>query len=582
MKALLVHLSGSHRGDTQSFDKEIISIGCDPSCDVRFNPGIDDKTSDRHAEVFFDNCEYYLRDLRSARGTFVNGHQIDEIILKDDDILEIGEGGPKLRFHIVVAKGEVCKPFRVVYRDSKRKSRRFRSAGFRSTVGFVGEFSRGLLRDATPVTRGIILAGIVFVGFSVLLSVLVFLQGAFSKRRLEREIIQLRTQLTTDQQSRQNLEGSIAEERKRSQEFRAQHRAETQAQLAALQGEEQKLRDQLQQARADASIKASELETLTARLNATSRQINVVEQERSHGERIIKLYQGGVCFIQGAYRFVDADGKPLRYLGVTSSGSPVKDSSGQTLYSASGTAPIVEVNYSGTGFLVSKTGLILTNRHVADPGWGDDEAEQLKKRGFTIQFEFLRAFFPGVEAPFKLEVVKVSTAADVAVVKADLSTHRIPVLALDRSPNPAAPGQPVVLMGYPTGLDALLARLDDSVVDSVLSQAGTDPEHIAQELSRRGMIRPLATQGHLSDILPYKLIYDAQTAVGGSGGPLFNAQGKVIGINFAILSDFSGANFGVPIRYGLELMISLGEISGARPRSRAHSPPKRTSATTQR
>lgn len=554
MKAVFVHLSGSHRGDTQKFEKETVLIGCDPACDVRFNPGVDDTTSDRQAEVYFENCEYYMRDLGSARGTFVNGHEIDELILKDGDNLEFGEGGPKVRFHIERARGEVCKPFRMVYRDSLRKARRFRGAGVRTTVGFFGEFSRGLLRQSTPVVRMITVAALALVVFSILLSALVLVQGALSRRKLEKEIVQLRKQLTTDRHSREALEHDIAEERQRLAETRQGAQAEHRNQMALLEEQHKKLVDQLQQAQTDSSLKAEEMNSLRAKLSLTSNQIKQLEREQFMGERIIKRYQAGVCFIEGAFRYYDASDNPLRYLAIDSAGEPIKDSSGHTFYTTSGSAPIVQVNYSGTGFLVSSSGLILTNRHVADPGWEEEEATQLQQKGLNPRFEYFRAYFPSVSAPFSLKVVKLSDQADVALLKTDLGRHKLPVMEIETNSQDIASGQSVMLLGYPTGLDALLARLDERVVDSVVSATGPEPAKISQELSRRGMIRPLATQGHLSDILPNKLVYDAQTTHGGSGGPLFNVRGKVIAVNFAILSDFSGANFGVPIRFGVELI----------------------------
>jgi serine protease Do len=75
-----------------------------------------------------------------------------------------------------------------------------------------------------------------------------------------------------------------------------------------------------------------------------------------------------------------------------------------------------------------------------------------------------------------------------------------------------------------------------------------------QELARRKLIRPLVTQGHLGVVGPDRLVYDAQTTSGGSGGPVFNASGKVIGVNFAILSGFSGSNFAVPISHAAKMV----------------------------
>ncbi len=66
---------------------------------------------------------------------------------------------------------------------------------------------------------------------------------------------------------------------------------------------------------------------------------------------------------------------------------------------------------------------------------------------------------------------------------------------------------------------------------------------IVSQLAAEHLIRPTTTQGHIGD-----------TTSGGSGGPLFNRNGKVIGVNFAILSDFGGSNLAVPVRYAEELV----------------------------
>ena len=66
--------------------------------------------------------------------------------------------------------------------------------------------------------------------------------------------------------------------------------------------------------------------------------------------------------------------------------------------------------------------------------------------------------------------------------------------------------------------------------------------------ARRGSI------AHRKRVLPDKIVFDAQTTSGGSGGPLFNEQGKVIGVTYAILSGFGGSNFGIPIRFSEPLL----------------------------
>ena len=89
------------------------------------------------------------------------------------------------------------------------------------------------------------------------------------------------------------------------------------------------------------------------------------------------------------------------------------------------------------------------------------------------------------------------------------------------------------------------------------------------ELARRNLIRPLITQGHIGDVLPDKIVFDAQTTPGGSGGPLFNQQGKVIGVTFAVLKGFGGSNFGIPIRFSQPL-LTAADVRMARIDARFH------------
>ena len=63
--------------------------------------------------------------------------------------------------------------------------------------------------------------------------------------------------------------------------------------------------------------------------------------------------------------------------------------------------PVVRARVSGTGFLVG-TGLIATNRHVAEPWYGDSEAQKLIDQGATAMLENLVIFFPGSPTPVTL------------------------------------------------------------------------------------------------------------------------------------------------------------------------------------
>jgi len=91
-------------------------------------------------------------------------------------------------------------------------------------------------------------------------------------------------------------------------------------------------------------------------------------------------------------------------------------------------------------------------------------------------------------------------------------------------------------------------------VNEIVKNTGGKPTEVVNELLRRKLIRPLVTQGHIGDVLPDKIVYDAQTTSGGSGGPLINRDGEVIGVTFAVVKGFGGSNFGVPIRFAQPLL----------------------------
>jgi S1-C subfamily serine protease len=150
----------------------------------------------------------------------------------------------------------------------------------------------------------------------------------------------------------------------------------------------------------------------------------------------------------------------------------------------------------------------------------------------------------------------------VAVCSFDLAGAKIPILPLADPKNVVQVGEAVVLLGYPTGVDGLLQRLDENLKDTISRRAGRSVDQVTRELSDFGQIRPLVTQGNITDKAQGNLTHSAVTTEGGSGGPLFNRERKVIGINTAVLRnptnglDFSGSNTGIPISVGIDLLES--------------------------
>ena len=152
------------------------------------------------------------------------------------------------------------------------------------------------------------------------------------------------------------------------------------------------------------------------------------------------------------------------------------------------------------------------------------------------------------------KVDRISANADLATLKLQgPAPPHVAVLEIDDRTQATVAGDPVVLIGYPTGIEGILARAG-SDISRKMAQNSRDLTEVVSQLAAQQLIRPTITQGHIGDVLKDEIVYDAATTVGGSGGPLFNQNGKVIGVNAAILRDFGGSNMAVPVRYADELV----------------------------
>ncbi len=288
---------------------------------------------------------------------------------------------------------------------------------------------------------------------------------------------------------------------------------------------------------------------------AVEGRLQKLETAGKFAHTIIDADETSVCLIHVVLTFRDHDtGLKLHYAVLTSTGEPETDKSNNPLVSLTGIGPEVHLDVFGTGFLASDDGQILTNHHVAEPWWQNDELKEMLDQGLEPEIAEMTAYFPGVTHGIPITTKKTSSDADVAVVKGSVSGLGIRHIALADDRHSAIGGSPVVLLGYPTGVDAILARTGAATLQAIAASSKGDPKQVMEELARHHLIKPTVTQGHIGDVLPDKIVYDAQTTSGGSGGPLFNDQGQVIGINFAMVRDFGGSNFAIPVRFGESLL----------------------------
>ena len=303
------------------------------------------------------------------------------------------------------------------------------------------------------------------------------------------------------------------------------------------------------------STQTEDTAALENKVTTVEGRLRKLETEGRVAHTIIDADEPSVCLIHVVLAFRDHDsGLKLHYAALTSTGEPETDKSNNPLLSLTGTGPEVHVDVFGTGFLASDDGQILTNHHVAEPWWQNDELKEMLDQGLEPAIVEMTAYFPGVTHGVPISTKKISSAADVAVVKGNIAGLRIRRITLADGHSSAVGGSPVVLLGYPTGVDAILARTGASILQDIAASSKGDSKQVMEELARRQLIKPVVTQGHIGDVLPDKIVYDAQTTSGGSGGPLFNDQGQVIGINFAMVRDFGGSNFAIPVGFGKSLL----------------------------
>lgn len=179
----------------------------------------------------------------------------------------------------------------------------------------------------------------------------------------------------------------------------------------------------------------------------------------------------------------------------------------------------------GTGFLVSKDGLVLTNRHVVDIADAD----------FTVVFS------DGTRKEAK--VLAKDPVEDLAVLKIDRSSS--PALALGDSDSLKA-GQSVIAIGNSLG------EFQNTVSVGVVS----------------GLNRKIVAGGgaEQQEVIEGAIQTDAAINPGNSGGPLLNLRGEVIGVNAAIVVGSQNVGFAIPInkaKKAISDVATSGKISRA-------------------
>ncbi|HKW57893.1 MAG TPA: trypsin-like peptidase domain-containing protein [Candidatus Acidoferrum sp.] len=398
-----------------------------------------------------------------------------------------------------------------------------------------------MTRDASALDRAL------KIGVSALLAVAAVIAVIFVlySRRAEKETRRAYSVIAQLEHGVQTQQALITDARKERQQL---EQFDIAAQKEQLRKESEDLRQRI------SSATDQEVAGLRKQLDEATKRLKRVESTADAASGIIRASASSVCLLHVSVSFVDQQSRrPLRYVAINPDGQPFKDADGNVGYTLEGRAAEVREDFFGTGFLVSEDE-ILTNHHVAQPWWQNDELSAATRQGLQPTIAEMAAYFPDGTSGIEVSISKISDDADLALLRGDFSALRRPVLKLDARKEAAVSGEPLISLGYATGLGAILARAGEDTVRDIVKSTGGDPKRVVEELEQRKLIRPLVTQGHIGDVLPDKIVYDAQTTSGGSGGPLLNRDGQVIGVTFAVVRGFGGSNFGVPIRYAQPLL----------------------------
>jgi serine protease Do len=164
----------------------------------------------------------------------------------------------------------------------------------------------------------------------------------------------------------------------------------------------------------------------------------------------------------------------------------------------------------GTGFIIDKSGYIITNNHVVE------DADKIKVK--------LKD-----EREFEAKIIGRDPQTDLALIKIE-PKGELPVASLGRSTDLKV-GEWVVAVGSPFGLE-------QTVTAGIVSAKGR-----------------VIGSGPYDDFIQT----DASINPGNSGGPLLNLNGEVVGINTAIIAHGQGIGFAIPIDLATKIVAQLKE-----------------------
>jgi S1-C subfamily serine protease/pSer/pThr/pTyr-binding forkhead associated (FHA) protein len=569
LKIKIRHQTGSKAGQVEVFPATggDLRIGRGSQCRIQYDPDLDDMVSREHAAISTDGKEpdtFWIEDYNSSNGLFVNGKQVwGKVKIYAGDTVQVGTNGPTFMFDLDPRPESHIKKTQLVDIVLLKSTavRRTVSPGNGGIDTGNGDPAGENLPPASPVKQGIgretvqrmVLeerkksrTSVLFIAAGIL--ALVIAGGLAIHRRI-----------VHDRGSTSTLIGQL--------------KGEMEGQLGGIK------------------------DTISVKTAPTSKTPTQIAAENSDK----------VVFVEVAWKLIyTPTGEDLLHHFVTVYRNGVKRRVGAFIKSQNGIEPalITRSNYpkydgepvrgagTGSGFVVAPDGFIFTARHVA-AGWlttydfpentfpgvlintlghivsntivtQDMVSAWVPAAAYNINNEnsykvvegtnmYLDVTFARNDLRAPAKIVRISNKHDVAMIKIDLPKV-LPVVDLFDNYNNIKTGDAVTVMGYPGASPAQYSQI------ASYDYFNSNPQIVrvpVPTLSQGNIGRLIRGSSETSSGNYYSTFGDSyqltinSTGPGNSGGPLFDDQGRAIGL-------FSAGNkiltFAVPIRYGLELM----------------------------
>lgn len=599
-RMIIKHLSGSKANQVEEFalkhHSELI-FGRESTSTVQYDADRDDLVGRQHAKIEKDPNDpngFLIVDLHSRNGTFVNNNKINsptKILV--GDVVQFGPNGPKFQFDLEPRPSNITKPTRMAEVPKSAPETRMVTPSIPPPIN-VPVGSQSVPTQVAP-------------------------KSGVGKATVERMINQT-VEDTKKQEGRKYaavggaaafvgilLIGSLAFG---SYYYNSKTQQSMQEQIDTKTSEIDAKTKELEDKGKEAQTKVEEVQknsTLTAATVAENNGKSVVfilgswklvnDQSKSQiyhrfipnsREFLSRVY--GVNYGRGPIVPNGASAIPL-YIQIGDTYEPIlTDEKSDLSFPIGG-------NYTGSGFIVTDDGYILTNRHISSPSkamhffpqnypggvllnqngaitdadvappryWVPENTKSVPKQ-FQGKFSSetkLQVMLPGTDNPIAAQFIQASPRHDVGMIKISVPGS-LPKVELHDNFTSLKKGEELVVMGYPGSApkvykvnlskDFLNQEASETVIPDPTVSTTSIGNIVKDELKDLENLR----KSEAGDSIRYAV---SLTGGGNSGGPVFDMQGRVIGIHFA--GDGQQSGFAVPIKFGMQLFPNYQQNSGS-------------------